>query len=480
MKIKGSQLFYLFVVVLVGSIYYFDYYKEEEGKKKKDQDAVIVPLLKDDVVRIELKNASGEFELVKSEKGWDLKKPIEDLAAPDETNGWVQSLTTEKSVEKIGEGESFEWATYGLDKPIGTLLVYPKAGNKIQLEISAKKNFEGNPFIKKNDEKVVYVGDALWSSLLAKTAKELREKKILRTPLNELESVVITQGKSDLQLNMLEGKWTAPAQAHWRLDQNKVREVVNAVHDMHATDFVLESDPDKEQMSSFGFSPPALKVSYRLKGEKVWEAVFGQDKNKAWYVWPKDLKRVAKVESSQVDKLAKASLLEMRDREEPFIFNKEDVKKVNIAGEKPVELSKEGENWKASVPGAVESEEVSQLLEHIRQLRVGEFLDGKPTAPGIESSKKHFVLSDTQGKNLLELKIGDSFKKKESKGERTYFYAKSSGYPDVIALKEEDVKTLETDKLFKTEAKPSEKNAEPGKPAEKNPPMDFTKEKKNQ
>ncbi len=467
MKIRGSHLFYLFVVLLVGSVYYFDYYKGEEDKKKKDQESVLVPILKDEVARVQLKNATGEVDLNKTDKGWDLKKPVEDLAATDESNGWVQSLTTEKSVEKIGEGESFDWATYGLDKPVGTLVVYPKTGNKVQLEISAKKNFEGNPFIKKNDEKVVYVGNSIWSSLLAKSVKELREKKILRTPLNELETVTIRQGKTEIELKMHEGKWSAPAKPAWRLDQNKVREVLNLVQEMRAIDFVLEADPDSKQASGYGFLPTSLKVTYQLKGGKVWEAVFGQDKTKTWYVWPTDLKRVAKVEAAQVEKIANSSLLEMRDREEPFIFNKEDVKKVNITGEKNLELSKEGENWSASVPGTVEGNEVNQLLEQIRQLRVAEFLDGKPTAPGLENSKKHFILVDPQDKNILELKIGDSFKKKEDKGEKTYFYAKSSVYPDVIALKEEDVKALGTDKLIKIEAKAKD---EVGK----------TEEKKNQ
>jgi hypothetical protein len=453
-------------------VYYFDYYRGEEDKKQKEQSSILIPILKEDVSRVELKNSSGELELVRSEKGWDLKKPVTDFAATDESNGWVQSLTTEKSVEKIGEGENFEWSTYGLDKPSATLVVHPKSGTPIKLEISAKRNFEGNPFIRKNDEKIVYVANVTWNSLMEKAAKEIRDKRILREPLAELESVTLSQGKSQVRVNIVEGKWVAQDKPTWRLDQNKVREVINVPQDMKAVDFVLEGEPDKTQASTYGLVSPSLKVTYQLKGGKAWVAEFGQSKDKVWYVWPKDLKKVAKVDTSQVEKITKATLLDWRDREEPFIFNKDDVKKLNIAAEKHLELSKDGEAWKASLPGSVEGTEVSQLLDRLRDLRVTEFMDGKITAPGIEKSKKQFVLADTQGKNLFELKIGDSFKKKEDKVEKTYVYAKSSIYPDVVILKEDDVKALAVDKLIK----------EPNKDAETNKPADLkaVEETKNQ
>ena len=453
MKFRSSHLFYLFVIILVGSVYYFDYYKVEEDKKIADQNSVLIPILKENVARIELKNSSGEVELLKTETGWSLKKPVDDLAATDETNGWVQSITTEKSTEKIGEGESFEWSTYGLDKPMGTIIVYPKTGDKIQLQVSGKKNFEGNPFIKKNEEKVVYVGTSVWSSLVGRAAKELRDKKILRTPLTELESVSLLQGKTELELILKDGKWTSPSKSEWHLDQNKVREVVNAIQEMNANDFTLETEPDKSQAEKFGFTPPTLKVTYKLKGNKLWVADFGQDKEKNWYVWTHDLKRIMKVDIGSVEKLTKASLVSMRDREDPFVFTKEDVAQIKIKDEKSFNLTKEGALWKSADTIAINSDEVIQLLEHLRQLRISEFLDSKTKISGLESSKKSFVLADAKGGTLLDLRIGSMFKQKIDKVDKIFYYAKSSLFNDVFALSEDDLKTLSTEKLIKTEPK---------------------------
>lgn len=97
--IKKNHLFYLFVVILAASVYYFDYYKGEKDQEKKDKDAVLIPFLKEEVSKVELKTAAGEMELDKVDKQWTMKKPVSDLAATDEVDGWTQSLTMEKSTK---------------------------------------------------------------------------------------------------------------------------------------------------------------------------------------------------------------------------------------------------------------------------------------------------------------------------------------------------------------------------------------------
>ena len=453
MKIKKSYLFYLFVIGLVSSVYYFDYYQGEQKQTKKEKDSILIAILKEDVTKVELKNSSGELELNKTDMGWDIKKPFQDDASEDAT-GWIQSLTTEKSMETIGEGETFEWTTYGLDKPKATIFVHSKAGTKIKLAISEKKNFEGNPFIKRDDEKLVYVGNSIWTTLLDKTAKELREKRLFReSSLVGLEKVSVMQGKTEFDFEMKDSKWISTAQSSWRLDQTKVREIVNVAQEIRATDYVSEENPSKENIERWGLNKPRLILKYQFKENKSWSAVFGQDKEKNWYVWPHELKRVAKVESVQVEKLLNISLPGLRDREFPFAFNKEEVKKLNLLAEKNLELSKQGDQWKGAVSGTIDQGEVNQFIEKVQNLRVAEFFDGKSTTPGLSAAKKQFIFADSTGKSLLDIKIGESFKKKEAETEKTYFYAKSSLHADVVALKEEDVKTLSIEKLTKMESK---------------------------
>lgn len=451
MKLKINHLFYLLVLVVATSVYYFDYYKGEEKEKQKDKEAILIPILKDEVTAVQLKNGKGDFEINKTETGWSFSKPISDMADTDETNSWIQSITTDKSIEKIGEGETFEWSTYGLDKPAETLIVTAKSGKKVQLQISSLKSIDGDPFIKRDEEKIVYVGNSVWLAHGEKSIKELRDKRLIRENLNELESVGIFQGKTELKFSLKEGRWIGVSQPQWVLDQTKTREIVNIGRELKALEYVLENDPTPAEMNTMGFIKTNLKLTYYLKDGKTSTLELSEDKNKVWHAWAKNINKVAKVDSQSVQKLLKAQLIELRDREVPFNFNKEDVKKLNIITDNKLELSKEGDKWKASVPGTVEESEVTQFLERLKQLRVSEFMDGKTSAPGLDSSQKQFVLADQTGKNLWDLKIGNSFKRKENKSEITYFYVKSSHYPDAFVLKGEDLAKLSTDKLIKKE-----------------------------
>lgn len=461
MMSKKSHWFYLFVVLLCAGVFYFDYYRGEQSKEQKNKEAILIPILKEEVSQIELKNSSGELEIIKKEDQWMLKKPVEDLAAHDDVNGWIQSLTTEKSTEKIEPGDSFEWSTYGLDKPKSHVVVTSKTGQKIQLQISERKNFEGNSFIKKDEENVVYVGDSLWNALLEKSVQDLRDKRLLRESLGELEEVVITQGQELARFVIKEGQWMLKDRPHWKLDQNKTREIVNLIQEMKTQAFVLESEPTKAQRALYGFHPQSLKMTYSLKGARSFVFEFAQDKTKKWYAWPYDLHRLVQIEEAPIQKITHLNVETLRDKELPFIFNKEDVKKLHIISDKKVELSKEGDTWKATEPGTVETTEVNEFLEKLRQLRVAEFMDGKTTAPGLDAEKKRFTLTDAAGQNLLDLKIGTSFKKKENKEEKSYVYAKSSIYPDVIVLKEEDLAGLVAASLMKPKTEADAKSESP-------------------
>ncbi|MEY4616242.1 MAG: hypothetical protein RJB66_1202 [Pseudomonadota bacterium] len=456
MKKKGANYFYLFVFLLVIGVYYFDYYRGEESKSSEEQAAILLPVPKNEIQKIELKNTSGDLQLSREKGDWELKQPVVDLAAEDEINGWLQALTTEKSLEKIGAGEEIDWATYGLDSPRSSIKIFLTSGREITIEVSARKNFEGNTFIRKSNDKVVYVGAPVWSSLTERNMKDLRDKRILRQPLTALKGFSLKKGDDEVRLVLNEGRWISVLKPKWSLDQNKVRELVNSVQNMKATDFVIETEPIGSQVSEFGFGSTRLKIAFEVENSKDHSFEFGMGKDRQWYVWPKDLKKVFKVDSANVEKLTKANLDGLRDRELPFTFNKQDVKGLKISGDAQLVISRENERWKSSNQPAPESVSVDQLIESLRQVRVAEFLEGRLTAPGLDSPKKRYALLNGEGKSLLELTIGDSLKKKDEDVVKTFFYAKSSLLPDVILISEDDVKMLALDKLFKSDQKEEE------------------------
>jgi hypothetical protein len=452
---KKSHVFYAFVLIFALSVYFFDYHKGEEDKKKKDEAAVLIPYAKDQINKIELKKGDIDIQLVKDDKGWKLTKPLEDLADENIMSDWLNSLTSEKNTDSLGEGETVNWATYGLDKPKASIVVYKASGEKAQIEVSSRKNFEGSSFLRKDQGALVLVATASWQSLLEKTAQELRDKRILRMAMTDVEEVDIKRGKDSLTLQSKEGLWFIKDKINLKLSQNSVREVVNAVSEMRAQEFSLEADPVEKQLIEYGLKSPLLKLEVKFKDAKIWTAEFGQNKDKTWFVWAKDLHKVLKIETTQIDKINKASIDSLRDREAPFVFKKDEIKKVSIQvanqPNKSMELTKDTDKWKSTLPGEVDEKELVSLFNRLSELRVGEFLDGKAKVTGIEPARRKIVLADVEGKQIWSISIGDTYKKKLDKSESQFFYVKTSGYNDVVAVGDANIGSLAFDKIMKSE-----------------------------
>jgi hypothetical protein len=459
---KKSHIFYVFVLIFALSVYYFDYHKGEENKKKKDEASVLIPFLKDQINKIELKRSAEEIQLVKDDKGWRVVKPLEDLADENSISDWLNSLTSEKTLEVLGEGEKVNWIDYGLDKPKATLIIFKTSGEKVQIELSPRKNFEGNSFLRKDQGPLVMVASASWPAYLEKTAKDLRDKRILRTPMTEVESANFIQSKNSLFLEVKEGLWFIKDKVSLKLSQNAIREVINAVSEMRAQEFAVENDPNEKEMIDFGLKSPLLKVELKFKGNKSWIAEFGQNKDKTWFAWVKDLHKVLKIENNQINKIVKASEDSLRDRETPFVFKKDEVKKISIQvanqPSKSFELSREGEKWKSNKPGLADDNAISGFLNRLSELRIDEFLDGKSKVQGLEPiSRTKIILNDSEGKMIWSMAIGDSFKKKIEKIDKQYYFVKTSAYSDVVALADSSIGSLLFDKLIKSENSKSEK-----------------------
>lgn len=461
MKLKKSSFFYLFVLFFVGLVYYFEIYQVEKDEAQKSQEALFVKMPKEEIVRLTLTQGDQVLELEKQDQVWKVVKPVEDSADPESMAGWIDSLITEKSTKRIGEGETFDWKTYGLEKPMAQLVFESSKGQKETLFLGTGKTIDGNPFIKKNEEAIVHVGSTLLRGLFEKKAIDVREKKILRDELAGIEGFVLekdaAKGKEKIDLTLEKARWILKDHASWNLEENEVREFVSLVRNLKAMDFVLENEPNAAQTQQYGLKNPAMKVTYRLQGGKEWQGFFGQDKEKNWYFSSGSLKKVAKLTTTDLDLLIKTKGDSLRDHSEPFAFAMDEVKKISLEGEASLALTKEGETWTAADQKKIDQQSVDEWLRRLRELRVAEFLDGEKVASDLEASKKEFVLRDGAGKNIFSLKVGRSFKKKSQEGEELLVYAKSSIFPDMIAIKETDLSELKAEALLSSPSKDEKK-----------------------
>lgn len=456
---KKGYVFYIFVLLFAGGVYYFDYYKGEETKKNKEETSLLVSLAKDKINKIELKTETTKLELNKVEGTWKVTAPIQDLADSNQIDEWLSSLISEKSTATLGEGEKFEWFTYGLDKPKASIVFSGEANDRVELELATRKNFEGNSFLRKNQGPVVLLGSGAWDSLLNKNLFDVRDKRLLRQSLADIEEVSI-QLKTHLVLQSKEGVWLIKDKPALKLSQNLARDLVNTLNELRATEFKTEGQPNAKEKSEWSLDKPNFSVKLKFKGDKIWSIDFAEAKDKFWYVLSSDMNKIVKVDSAQVEKLNKATEDGLRDRETPFAIKKDEVRKISYQvtedPNKSMEFSKEGDKWKSTLPGEVDEIEVTGLLSRLNELRVADFTDGKVKDTGVDKPSQKIILADQEGKSLWSMVIGKAFAPQADKSKARFFYVKTSAFDEVFTLAESNINNLGFDKLIKkkSEEKP--------------------------
>lgn len=467
MNIKASHIFTIFVIGLAASVYVFEYKGGQEKEKKKEELSIVFPIKSEDVTKIHLKKGDSEVELSKEGEAWRLIKPLSDLGDVNEISDWLRNLVSQKSKETLGEGKAIDWKVYGLDAPKASLTLTTSKAETWVAELSTRNNFEGNPYLRKNQGSVVLVVDPNWMGLMDKTARDLRDKRIVRHELKSLDQVKIKNSKGEIELKMLEGQWVAPRQPSWHLSQTQTRDLVSALSDMRATEFVTETEPSNKQKADWGLVKPAVTVEINFSDGASYLVGLGQSKEKTWYGFTNEFNKTLRVDGTLPEKLQKATLIGLRDGEAPFVFASSDVKKINLERPKSLNLTKEGESWVTSDKANVDSDQVNSLLTKINQLRAVEFFDSKTQVDPKTQTQKVDLL-DEGGKSVFSLVLGDSYKKKIDGVQKELRYAKTSAFPGVVSVEESAVSTIPFGKLVKTEptkeetpvgAKPEEKHA---------------------
>lgn len=467
MKLKASHIFTILVIGLAASVYIFEYKGGQEKEKKKEEASVIFPVKNEEIAKVQLKKGDSEVELAKDGKTWKIIKPLSDLGDVNEISDWLRNLLSQKSKETLGEGKSIDWKVYGLDVPKATLTLTTIKSETLVAELSTRNNFEGNPYLRKNQGSVVLVVDPNWMGMMDKTARDLRDKRIVRHELKSLDQVKIRNPKGEIELKMVEGQWVAPQQSSWRLSQAQARDLVSALSDMRATEFASETEPTTKEKANWGLAKPLVTVEVKFTDGAMYLVSLGQSKDKAWYGFTNEFNKTLKMSGTLPEKLQKATLVGLRDSEAPFVFASGEVKKINLERPKNLTLSKEGESWVTPDKMNIDSEQVSLMLTKMSQLRVVEFFDSKKQVDPKNQTQKVELL-DEGGNSVFSLILGEAYKKKIDGVQKELRYAKTSAFPGVISVEESVVSTIPFGKLIKTEptkeetpvgAKPEEKHA---------------------
>lgn len=424
-SMKKTSWFAVFVAVLVAGTYYFEFYQVDRQEKKKDEEAKIVAFPSDQIHQVEIENKSGKVLLKRDAEGWRLEEPFKDWADNQFTEDFIQGLAEEKSLETAAEGDSLDWSLYGLDKDFSKVIFTNQQGASLQVSVSSKKNFEGNSFLRRAQEKRVLVASSQWALRSQKPPLDFRDKRLFRGKIGSVEGISYKSSKDEFELMNKDNQWINEKKADIKIDQNKVRELLTSLNEVRALDF-LETLPSSAMLS---------KITLRLK-DKTWSAELRQGANKSYYAVVSEPAFQLKLDPGQVDKFRDLTFMGLRDRKEAFDFQNLLVRRIEIQNKlKRMTLTKDKDAWKLEEDGQVkvDSNVVRSFISRLSGSAVTEYVAPSEQARFKEAENK-ITLKDENQNVIYELTWGPVLKKKALVGERSLILARSSLFKDVFGL----------------------------------------------
>jgi len=223
----------------------------------------------DEAKSIKLSAKKNQWEALKKEEEWFLKKPVKALVKSSKINDILYSLSNLKAKEFVSEEKTKEEIkNYGLDQ----------ADYEVSLSMPLS-NQEVTFFIHKDDEKVyattslspkiVEIEDSIISDL-EKKAEELREKQVANFYSWEANRLHIKKGNIALTLvKDEENIWHFESQDKEEADKNKIETFIRKIENLEATEFI---DPPLN-LKDYGLENPQgeVKIWVEEEEEKVKE-----------------------------------------------------------------------------------------------------------------------------------------------------------------------------------------------------------------
>jgi len=421
----------------------YDYKSEQREQTRKEDQSHLLKMNTDQIQELSL--AAGkdpQIVLHRDKDGWRMLKPIKDEGDESAIRDLLEGLGGEKSIETVTEGQDIKWSNFGLDQPKGVIAVTNNLGETERFTVGNRRNYQGDSFVRKNEDEKVFVASSTWFAKLEKKSGEFRNKTLMRFSSADVLEMHLQRGHELMSLKYKDDKgvhiWFSPEHPTWKLDQNKVRELLSMLNSTQALEFIVDGKVRPDELKKWGLQQPRLKMTLSLKSGKTWQADFAAGSDKVHRVRISEPEFVLKISPTDSDKFFFTSLDSLRDRAEPFQFDRAQVKEIDLAGAVKAQLKLEGVAWK-SPTGQVDSDKVSAFLKNLNDLNVDSFSAKKNSA-----LDQRLVLKNADGKEIFKMSW-------MALKPPMAVAAKTSVYAEAFSLKDTDISDLKMNELIQKE-----------------------------
>lgn len=436
MRIRGLLIAALVLAVLGGAIYWSNRAKKaEESKPSPDAPPKILTLEAAQIQQIEIRRAGAEPVILKRQDSgpWTMTTPPQFPVDQDAAGGMVTTLTS-LTADRLVEEKPSDLAEFGLANPALEIVVTLKDGKTRRLLIGDETPTGYGWFAKLADEAKVYSLASYNKSSLDKTARDLRDKRLLTFNTDTLTRVELTAKGQTIEFGKdAQGQWQIIRPQPLRADGGQVEELIRKLSGARMDASLTEED---EKKSAAAFASASLVGVARVTDASGSQQIeIRRDKDKNYYARSSVVSGVHKIFSDVGEALDKP--LEDFRNKKLFDFGWSDPSKIEIReGAKLAVYEKSGDKW-MSAGKQMDASTINALIDKLRDLSAVKFVAGGFTTPVFEAA-----VTSNDGKRIERVLISRS-------GQSCF--ARREGEPSIYEL---DPKSLE--ELQKTAAEVKE------------------------
>jgi len=386
-------------------------------KVSADTPPKILTLTQADIAKVDIKRKSGdEVELAKDSAGkWQIAgaKPLR--ADQNEVSSMLSTLSSLSS-ERLIEEKAGNLADYGLAQP-GVEVDVTEKDNKTQKLLIGDNTPAGNAtYVALAGDPRVFTLASYSKTSLDKSAKDLRDKRLLVFEQDKLSRVELSAKKQDIEFGRNKDQWQIVKPKPLRADDSKVEELIRKLGDAKMD--LSASDEDQKKATA------AFKSGSAVATAKVTDASGTEElqvrKNKDdYYAKSTAVEGVYKVGSDLGTALDK-SVDEFRNKK-LFDFGFTDPEKIELhVGGKSYFLTKGGSDWFSADGKKIDAIGAEALVSKIRDLAASKFVDS-----GFGTTEVEITSSSNGGKSVEKVLISK---------DGDHYIAKRDGEPALYQL----------------------------------------------
>lgn len=407
MPVRGLLVAVVVLGLLAGGVYWSDRHKAaEEAKEASGGASKLVTLKDEDVRKIEIARRDAAAPLVlerdKSNE-WRMTAPETWRVDQSVANG-LASTYAGLAYDRIVEEKTSDLVGYGLQPAAVEVTITARDGKTRKFLLGDETPTGSGAFAKFSDEARVFTVTGDTKSQMDKTAKDLRDKRLLVFDADKLARVEVTLKGQLVEFGRnAQKEWQIVKPRPQRADNGQVEELVRKLGDARM-DLAAPDEEAAKAAASFGAgSRVATAAVTDSAGTQTLEV---RKKGDEYYARSSAVQGTFKVAADLGEALNK-TLDDFRNKK-LFDFGFSDPSAIEIRdGAKSYSFRKSGEKWTFGGKTA-DSVGVQSLVDKLRELSAIRFMESPVSAPPI----LELTVTSDSGKRVEKVsvsKVGDRF-----------------------------------------------------------------------